>query len=397
MTETRFDVVPIRAVRADDGYIHDSPVLTRVGVFNYRDPSKPNGIRREFRPPEEVFHADSLKSYRGKPITNGHQGILTSKNARQHSYGTLLSEGRQDGENADHAVGDIIIHDPSPVDAGNRELSLGYKLRLDETPGEWNGQPYDAVQRDIRIDHLALVPQGRAGVARLNLDAADTELPQITPQPSKDKDTMPDQTLVDVRADESSGLVYKAAPEIAHAMTVLRKQLDTVKADSAASLAGATTRADEAIAAAKVRADEAIARADEAIRARDKAQGEADALKSQMDKVRADAAAEGRTAAIVRLNLEAQAKEVGYTFNADATDSAIRIGMLGKMTPDIRLDGKSDEYINAAFDIAMSDQAKRKTNAGAQRATGVVVQMNQDAAIAENSAAAARRRMLKGA
>ena len=41
--------------------------------------------------------------------------------------------------------------------AGLKELSLGYNLDLDETPGEWEGQPYDAVQRNIVINHLALV------------------------------------------------------------------------------------------------------------------------------------------------------------------------------------------------------------------------------------------------
>lgn len=55
--------------------------------------------------------------------------------------------------------------------SGLRELSLGYSLDLDETPGVWNGQPYDAIQRNIRINHLALVEKARAGEqARLNID-----------------------------------------------------------------------------------------------------------------------------------------------------------------------------------------------------------------------------------
>ena len=58
--------------------------------------------------------------------------------------------------------------------AGLKELSLGYNLDLDETPGEWNGQPYDAVQRNIVINHLALVLEARAGEqARLNFDSRD--------------------------------------------------------------------------------------------------------------------------------------------------------------------------------------------------------------------------------
>ena len=57
---------------------------------------------------------------------------------------------------------------------GLKELSLGYNLTLDETPGEWNGQHYDAIQRDIRINHLALGREARAGEqARLNIDGRD--------------------------------------------------------------------------------------------------------------------------------------------------------------------------------------------------------------------------------
>lgn len=53
-----------------------------------------------------------------------------------------------------------------------RELSLGYDLVLDETPGEWNGQPYDAIQTEIVINHLAIVREARAGEqARLNIDS----------------------------------------------------------------------------------------------------------------------------------------------------------------------------------------------------------------------------------
>lgn len=41
-------------------------------------------------------------------------------------------------------------------------------------PGEWNGEPYDAIQTNIRVNHLALVAVARAGDdARLNMDSQD--------------------------------------------------------------------------------------------------------------------------------------------------------------------------------------------------------------------------------
>ena len=51
------------------------------------------------------------------------------------------------------------------VEAGKHQLSVGYHADLDETPGSWRGERYDAVQRNIRGNHLAIVDQGRAGPA----------------------------------------------------------------------------------------------------------------------------------------------------------------------------------------------------------------------------------------
>ena len=40
----------------------------------------------------------------------------------------------------------IVIHDTDSMkDSRFKELSLGYNLDLDEMPGEWYGQHYDAV------------------------------------------------------------------------------------------------------------------------------------------------------------------------------------------------------------------------------------------------------------
>ena len=90
----------------------------------------------------------------------------------ENQIGTILSEGERSG---DDVRAEIVIHDTDSMkSAGLKELSLGYNLDLDETPGVWNGQRYDAVQKNIRINHLALVREARAGEqARLNLDGRD--------------------------------------------------------------------------------------------------------------------------------------------------------------------------------------------------------------------------------
>src|SRR5699024_3509163 len=168
----RLDSVPLdKAYYTDEGYLADRPVLTSTGIFEYTNPD--GSIRRELRLPEEVFRPESLKSYRGKPIVITHDaGIITKDNVHENSVVTILSEGYRSGNNV---VADIVIHDTDAMkNAGLKELSLGYNLDLDETPGVWNGQPYDAIQRNIIINHLALVMDARAGdQARLNIDSRD--------------------------------------------------------------------------------------------------------------------------------------------------------------------------------------------------------------------------------
>jgi len=206
MTAIRYDRAEIKATRTDEGYLIDTPVVGRVGIQLYKNPD--GTVRRELRPPEEVFNADSLKSFAGKPITDGHPSeYVTSKNVKKLAVGIMRGDGEQSGDNV---VAPITIHDDEMIDkvinGGKRELSLGYKVDLEEKSGVWNGQEYDAIQRNIRVNHLAIVPRGRAGNARLNLDRLDAV--SFNPQ---EENAMPDN-LSRVRLD--SGLEYQAAPDV---------------------------------------------------------------------------------------------------------------------------------------------------------------------------------------
>ena len=165
----RLDSIPLdETYWTKEGYLIDQPVVTSTGIFEYQNPD--GTTRRELRLPEEVFDPASLASYKGKPVILTHEaGVVDKRNVDQEHIGTILSEGYQDGENV---RAEIIIHDTDIMKkSGLRELSLGYALDLDRTPGVWKGQPYDAIQRNIRINHLALVDKARAGEkARLNID-----------------------------------------------------------------------------------------------------------------------------------------------------------------------------------------------------------------------------------
>lgn len=169
----RLDSLPAsQTFFTDEGYLRDRPILTSIGIFEYTNSD--GSVRRELRLPEEVFDPESLKSYVGKPIIITHEaGLIDKDNVRDEQIGTILSEGIRDG---DDVRADIVIHDTDAMKRfKDKELSLGYNLDLDETPGVWKGQPYDAIQRNIRINHLALVQDARAGdQARLNIDSRNS-------------------------------------------------------------------------------------------------------------------------------------------------------------------------------------------------------------------------------
>jgi uncharacterized protein len=333
MEVNRYDRAQIKATRTDEGYLVDTPIVGRVGIQLYKNAD--GTIRRELRPPEEVFSTDSLASFSGKPVTDEHPNTpVTSRNAKRLSIGMMQSEGKQDGDNV---VVPIIVHDEAAIDkilkGGKRELSLGYKVDLDETPGTWEGQPYDAVQRNIRVNHLAVVLRGRAGNARLNLDRLDA----VSFNPEKES-TM-SENLGRLRLD--NGLEYQASPEV------------VVEFEK--------TRADK---------QELATRADELQKQLDTATAERDTLKAEVAKIeqiKADSLEAARQEIKARVDLE-KAAEAFKVDCADKTNREVKELVIKAVRADADLEGKSDEYVNAAFDMSVA--MKHDAATAAQRAAG---------------------------
>lgn len=223
MTEIRFtDAVEIGKPRKTrDGYLTARVKAARTGIQDYMgsELGKPDlGRVRVYRPADEVFNLDSMGSFKGKPITDGHpKERVTAANHTQLSRGHIAGVAR-DGE----AVAlDVAITDGSTVASieagGPRELSVGYVTKLDWTPGiAPNGQAYDAVQRSIFVDHLAIVPNGRAGQEFRIGDAADHwgASPLATPSSNPKEDTMSDALISVVLGDKAVNVPAAQAPAI---------------------------------------------------------------------------------------------------------------------------------------------------------------------------------------
>lgn len=158
------------AERLADGRLRADAFLTRTGIFTYRDG---NGERREYRPPDEVFKADALASFRDAVVTDDHPADLVSAdNARFLAVGFVSGAPRRDG---DHVAATLVVNDAATIakmERGKQQLSCGYTCEIDRTPGIVNGERYDAVQRNIVGNHVAIVDVGRAGpTVRVRMDA----------------------------------------------------------------------------------------------------------------------------------------------------------------------------------------------------------------------------------
>lgn len=180
----RYDGAKLRNPRRTptDGVVLDGAV-TRIGVFPYR--LSDGTTRRELRHPEEVFSVDSLRTLKAAAVTDLHpKGGVDTGNWRKLSIGHV-DNPRQEG---DHVTADVYIQDANAItklDAGAlKELSCGYTCDLEMSPGIWQGERYDAIQRTIRYNHVAIGPDGwgRGGsTVSLRLDSGDAILDEGSP------------------------------------------------------------------------------------------------------------------------------------------------------------------------------------------------------------------------
>lgn len=388
----RLDSIPLdKTYWTGEGYLVDHPIVTSCGIFEYMQPD--GGVRRELRLPENVFDDDSLASYEGKPIIITHEaGRIDKDNVEDEQIGTILSCGYQDG---DDVRAKIVIHNTDALRCGLRELSLGYNLSLDETPGVWNGQPYDAIQKDIRINHLALVANARAGEqARLNIDGKDEKTTlkggKIMAKSKKSRtdgaDLTPEQlqeAIAAYVANHQTGQADEELPAAAESKNDTGAEPVTSSEDKVQMVKDRRDgrRDQEGGPATTEEAQAVIAQQDEDI---DTLLSVIEAMEAKQDfdeaddDVNSDADGEEKT--------DEDEKSAGGTMNADSIDRIVRtrvalarIGdslhldslerlsiieakkaIIRKVKPKMRLDGKSRAYIDAAFDLAAEEATARK-------------------------------------
>ena len=146
-----------------EGYLicHDVPI-NRTGTQEYTAgemqlDGDPERIITVNRYPEDVFDAAALASFEGKDVTSGHPPEnLTPENHAAYSKGHVENVRRA----GDQTIADLHIKDATLIsDIKNgiiREVSCGYVCN-------WEPDGAGYKQTNIRGNHVAIVPHGRAG------------------------------------------------------------------------------------------------------------------------------------------------------------------------------------------------------------------------------------------
>ena len=174
--EWRFDrgAISPNWEKTPDGFLRVHGTFSRTGCLSYKRADGSTQV--EYRPEEEVAHRDSILSLGGLPVTHEHPPeLLTPANTRQYQRGSTGTEVKYDNG---FVKGVVILTDAeliAAVERGDaRELSIGYRVQIDRTPGVTaTGEHYDAIQRRIVGNHLAVTKEGRSGSeVRLHMDSA---------------------------------------------------------------------------------------------------------------------------------------------------------------------------------------------------------------------------------
>ena len=331
----------------DEGFLKVPGRVARTGIQEYlaRElglDGDPMRVVRVYRPEDEVFNDASLGTYDASDVTNNHpHSLVTAATYKGVAVGVVRGPGRRDG---DFVICDLIVKDQKTIDeiiGGKCELSAGYTAVYDETPGVTeDGQAYDYIQRDIKINHVAIVERARAGANARVFDhnPGGNTMPVIITTDSGRSVDVADPANAQVVADSFDRLLKRATD-------------------------------------AESKADKAQATADKA------AEDLAEARKASSD--------EAINARVVLIgSTQAQARKIaGDSFTCDSLDVIeIKRAALAVKRPKMAWGDKSAGYVECAFDAEaekepdeddMDEEGKKKPKAATGDTAALFAQFMQ--------------------
>lgn len=179
-----------------NGYllVRDNPI-TKVGVFPYLGREigapDPDRIYQVYRSEEELEKPETIASANLVPWIDEHEflgkdGTAPEKKGVQGTTGETARFEYPYLRNSIRAYSDFM---KNLIDRGKVELSPSYRCRYEFSEGVFDGKRYDAIQRDIRFNHLASVKEGRTGpdvavqdCLTITYDSAEFIKMELTPE-----------------------------------------------------------------------------------------------------------------------------------------------------------------------------------------------------------------------
>lgn len=315
-----------------EGYLTVEVPITKPGVFPYR--RSDGNVQMEAKLPDEIFSDLTIRSAKSKPITDDHPNEpVTIDNYQQYAKGMSHTDAHV--EDLKLYVS-LTITDKALIDKiynGKNELSIGFTSDVVAESGTYQGQTYEFVQKNIEINHIAVVDKGRAG-PEVSI-RSDSDAWQI--EDDKGGQQMPTYKI--------DGKDYEVDSTVKSHIEKLQAQLDAadLKAKTVDTLQG---RVDAHEATIKVK-DAEITKLKEK-------QLSADELDKKVEE---------------RVTLIATAKPLlGDSFDfAGKTEREVKEAVIQSINPEFKGDSKSDDYINAFFDATTAQaQANGFSSTGAQ-------------------------------
>lgn len=350
--------------RASDGALLAECIPSREGILDY---ARADGtIRRELVTRQAVLDTARTAPRSAMTLDHPKAGFINADSHKDLNVGDVDGSGSVE-EDAQGGFVKLKIavrrRDAlDAIDGGMNELSLGYEATVDETPGE---HPifghYDAAQVGRVVNHLALVPKGRA-ITDLRVDSSDAyQRAPVATAPREDAYMKPALvallTLLGVRNDNEDAALaagYSAAEKL-KTDAARRKDADEAIAEKDKEI----EKKDEELTAEK--------KALVAIQAElDKLKGSSEVVQAELDTMKASEAERADKAELARL--QGVATKVGVKHDGlklPALRLAIaksRVDSVDEKTAPARVDG-----ILAAIEADAGKRADRWDFSGPKR------------------------------
>ncbi|WP_025184027.1 DUF2213 domain-containing protein [Leptospira kirschneri] len=349
---TTFDTGEIEVYETDEGFLRARVTIARTGVFLYLRDGK---VQREAKLPEELFKKSTIDSCRLKPVADGHpplgdcRGLITPTNYQKYTKGTF-------GDTVEIVSGDRIetteiVYDESLIlslKAGEKhQVSIGFESWIDKTPGLFpgTGEPYDAIQRDIVVNHLSHVLRGKGGEeVKVHLDSSD-EIGYMIQEETMDKKSDAKKEPVQDGVEDPKTEAQSAPDEIPESVFLTLRNFFT-KILGEAKTETPTTMDDKKTSELQSQI-EALKKENEEL----KKKGAPNVPEAKQDAIDDKI----KDAVSARINLIDSAKAVVPELRTDGlSDREIRLKAIASILPDKKIaQDASDEVVSAVFETAL--------------------------------------------